>query len=249
MFVFLWTTCAAATQQSSGGRPSTTLHARLGGNAVMGNTYVPMWRFLVSELRITSVLDIGAGHGVAVRAFQEQVGVPKVLGVDGLPDNANSTVPVVLHDFARGVFVPTSTYDLCWSCFALEHMDHYLLANVMNTFKFCKYAAVAIGMNYGGHHHVTIHPWEPWWDSLFEAFGFEVDEALTRISRLPIYGTEDNRRHTWWSGGAKNHAPGKILRNTNTNAFAIANISQQLPPWLPRVSPCCDPHGPRKCQC
>ncbi|CAE7834427.1 unnamed protein product [Symbiodinium sp. CCMP2592] len=109
------------------------------------------------------------------------------------------------------------------------------LHNALNTFKSCHFLGVAIGMNEYGHHHVTVHPWEPWWDEVFSRFGFEVDSELTALSRQPEYGTEERRGHTWWSGGANNHAPGKILKNVMLANDADPITYYQQIDWTQRV--------------
>lgn len=220
---------------------------RVGGNRVGGNLYRAMWSYLKQHLALTSVLDIGAGMGESVAVFRE-LGM-NAIGIDGSSENAGLSGGKVLHhDFAMGAYSPGQQFDLCWSCFVMEHIDYPLLANAMNTFKSCKYAAVGIGMNHGGTHHVSIHPWEPWWDGVFQQFGFEVIQDTTALMRTPQYATEDNRKHQWWGG---THAPGKILRNMHP--ASSVDFMQHFPPssQYPEFSACCPcPFGGAcHCQC
>lgn len=229
---------------------------RVGGNAQQGNFYSNMWAYFNDTLAIRSVLDVGAGNGLSTRLLRDKFGW-HATGIDG--DHSNVNDDVKFHDFATGAFIPDRIYDLCWSCFVLEHIDFQILASAMKTFSFCRYSAVAIGMNHGGTHHVSIHPWTPWWDNLFEWVGFQVDESLTSLMREPLYGTEDNRKHTWWSGGMNNHAPGKILRNKACSelsdqacyehALSAATPSGPVPATFEEYSACCPAIANSDCQC
>ncbi|CAD7976867.1 unnamed protein product [Amoebophrya sp. A25] len=212
--------------------PMRGVHPTVGGNVVGGNLYRNMWRLLKAELDVESVLDVGSGRGEAMKVFASELHIPSVAGIEGDPTNVLSSVMKTnqLHDFWKGPYVPGTVFDLCWSCWVLEHIDEPILHNILNTFKSCRYLGIGVAINQGGDHHVTMHPWKQWWEILFRDFGFEVLEPLTKKTYRDEYAIEDRRGHDWWKTETapsnatkmwknptrKNNA-GKILRNT---AFA-----------------------------
>lgn len=201
--------------------PLSVVSDKLRGNVLGGNLYRNMWRMLKEELNVRSVLDIGSGRGESMKVFQEEINIPSVLGIEG--DAANVFLSIVpgnmVHDFSSGPFVMGSVVDLCWSCWVMEHIDEPVLHNLMNTFKNCRYVAAGVAINQGGQHHVTMHPWEGWWEELFKDFGFEVLKNLTLKTKKEEFSKEDRRGHDWWATefsdskvtGKRNG--GRILRN------------------------------------
>ena len=81
----------------------------------------------------------------------------------------------------------------------MEHIDEPFLHNLMNTWKNCRFVAAGVAVNQQGTHHVTMHPWQEWWDPLFADFGFKVMDRLTKLSREPENSKEDRRGHDWWN--------------------------------------------------
>lgn len=146
------------------------------------NTIAPnTWNFLMSEIAVKSMVDVGCGRGISSKYFLDR-GVD-VLCVEGSHDALDrSYLPksrIVQHDFTLGPWWPETTYDFAWSTEFLEHvgrqyMDHYLPI-------FMKSALVMVTTSgWGGWHHVEVHaPW--WWIARFEARGFVYSPQLTQL--------------------------------------------------------------------
>ena len=83
-----------------------------------------LWRWMVSNLTVHSLLDVGCGKGVSTSWFLMH-GVDANC-VEGSHDGvAHSLLPpdrVVEHDFSRGPWWPAETVDVVWCVEFLEHV-------------------------------------------------------------------------------------------------------------------------------
>ena len=106
----------------------------LGGFAEIdpGGINPALWKHMVEDYGVHSLLDIGCGRGFSTSWFHFH-GVD-VLCADGSHDAVersvlpNVTQQVVEHDFSRGPWWPEKTYDVAWSVEFLEHVSlqyHY----------------------------------------------------------------------------------------------------------------------------
>ena len=149
-------------------------------------TWTPaLWSWLVNDIGVRSMLDVGCGEGHCAAYFQ-QLGCA-VRGVDGSPSaRANSRIPNdhVVHDFARGAYEPGRTFDLVWSCEFVEHVHERHSGNFLRTFQS---ASRLLLMTYAppgqpGWHHVNCQPAEYWIERAAQ-HGFAFDQPLTRAAR------------------------------------------------------------------
>ena len=142
-----------------------------------------LWRFLIGQIAVRSIVDVGCGMGVSSAYFLSQ-GVD-VLCVEGSSDAvAHSLMPkdrIVEHDFSLGPWWPSSTYDAVWSVEFVEHVGRQYMDNYMPIFK--KAALVFVtSSGTGGWHHVEVHEkW--WWRGRMAAEGFIFLNDLTKQVR------------------------------------------------------------------
>lgn len=157
---------------------TTLIDGELGGCAVgeIGDpfSYVPeVWRWLIDELGVTSVLDVGCGMGYAAKWFVERGCL--ALGIEGSREVAARCVcPVALHDFTAGVPAPflVGEWDLAWCSEFLEHIDEEYLPDVFYVLRKCRHVAVtAATPGQPGHHHVNCQP-TAYWVEKFAEHGF-----------------------------------------------------------------------------
>lgn len=148
-------------------------------------TWFPdMWKWVVRELGVRSVLDIGCGAGHSTSFFQK-LGCD-VLGIDGVSCE-NLSHDFVQHDFTQGP-VPRPyddvPVDLGWCCEFLEHIEEKYLVNLITTFGNCKVILVTHAFpGQPGHHHVNCRT-PDYWQGFFTGIGFTFDRELTRQTKL-----------------------------------------------------------------
>lgn len=155
--------------------------AHLGGFTKRDNMTISenMWNFMLSQLAVKSILDLGCGKGFSANFFLKRGA--KVLCVEGSHDAVTqSLLPkdlIVEHDFSRGPWWPEETFDVAYSTEFVEHVGRQYMKNYYPIFK--KAAIVMFTSSaFGGWHHVEIHKlW--WWQSRMEAHGFIFSEVLT----------------------------------------------------------------------
>jgi len=158
----------------------------MGGNmrgGDQGTDYsADLWPWLVTKYQIQYLLDVGCAEGHALRFFQSQ-GV-KVLGIEGLWQNAlRCGVPVIVHDLHTGP-VRVEGIDFLWCCDVVEHINEEFVPHLLDTFKPAKRVALCHGteeMGHSGWHHVNNKPVEYWAEKMRSA-GFTLDEEGTRES-------------------------------------------------------------------
>lgn len=172
----------------------SVLEGHLGGfyTTVDKASHCPeMFKYLVENLDINSVLDIGCGMGYQMQEFMKYC--DEVVGVDG-SEYATSNSPVkesiFKHDFSVGELETEDRFDLCWCCEFVEHVREEFRDNFLSSFAFCKYVAMTHAVpGQGGHHHVNCQPREYWVEHM-SRFGFEFDEEMTdQLKELAGKGT------------------------------------------------------------
>ena len=160
----------------------------LGGYVAGGDSsswYPELWDWIIKELGIKSVIDVGCGEGHSTKYFKEKG--CKVLGVEGSQVAIkNSPVKDLLirHDYTKGSFSPDNEYDLVWSCEFVEHVEEKYVHNFLETFKALKYVFMThapLGKE-RYYHHVNCQPKEYWIKKLSE-IGFKFDNELTQKAR------------------------------------------------------------------
>jgi len=95
-----------------------------------------VWRTMLKEFGVQSVLDVGCGRGISTSWFA--LHGCRVQCVEGSHDAVeqsiiNKVVPgsVVEHDFSRGPWWPKETFDAAWAVEFLEHVRPWLSAGLV----------------------------------------------------------------------------------------------------------------------
>lgn len=160
----------------------------LGGNMGGGDSATAfkddLFQWLVKKYSITSLIDVGCAEGHALRDFLS-LGVTKVLGIEGLAQNAAKCgVPVVVHDLTDGPYI-VDGYDFVWCSDVAEHIEEKYAMNLLKTLANGNILAMAQGdetMDHSGWHHVNNKP-ESYWIEKLKEVGFYTDEEATQESR------------------------------------------------------------------
>lgn len=182
------------------------LEGHLGGCSTGGDTgtYYPiMWKELVYNYNINSVIDVGCGLGFALDYFKG-LGC-EILGVEGSVQAYDLSLVkehVVLHDYSKSKYSPEKKYDLCWSCEFVEHVEEQYLENFLQTFKSAKYLAMTFApKGQGGHHHVNEQSEEYWIEKLTKhnfKFLKEETKELRKICELDISAHKARKNHPFF---------------------------------------------------
>ena len=150
------------------------------------------FNWMLSELTIKSIIDLGCGRGYSSSYFLSMGA--DVLCIEGSHEAVQTSLlppsRVIEHDFTRGVFFPDDrTYDAVWCTEFVEHVGRQYMGNYLPVFRRAALIFVSYG-SYGGWHHVEVRD-EWWWKARFTAAGFTFSADLT--SRLQRYAAVDNR--------------------------------------------------------
>jgi hypothetical protein len=170
-----------------------------------------VWKAMIQEFGVKSVLDVGCGRGTSTTWFLKH-GVD-VLCAEGshdayektfLPDPATQMVE---HDFSRGPWWPEKTYDAAWAVEFLEHVNLQYHYNYITAFR--KAALIFVSTSrWGGWHHVEVHQ-DEWWIRKYELYGLRYDEKLTarvrelakqesrNVTAIAPDGNPYNAQHVW----------------------------------------------------
>ncbi len=159
----------------------------LGGNLRHGDpaTFSPrVWKYVIDELNIRSVLDVGSGEGYAARWFHQQ-GL-ETHALDGLPLNVERAVhPTRLHDLTESEFV--CPVDLVYCVEVVEHIDSKYLVSLMRTLANGRYVLITHALpGQVGCHHVNCRPMSCWLKRFAEYGYTPLDAHSTRIRRLAM---------------------------------------------------------------
>lgn len=171
--------------------------SHLGGAYPGGDvhTYWPdIWGWILVEMDVRSVLDIGCGYGHNLKWFKDQG--CDVLGVEGDPEAVEQHVlplEVILHDYTTGPYIPDRVFDLCICTEFVEHVDAQYEDNWFATMSVCKYVLMCHAVpGQGGYHHVNEQTEEYWIDK-FRNHWFSERFRDTYLFRKTI-----NRKPTPW---------------------------------------------------
>jgi len=147
--------------------------------------YPLLWQWLIEDLGVRSMLDVGCGEGHAARFFRD-AGC-EVLGVDGsLQARGESVIPGchAVHDFVDGPFIPQRSFDLVWSCELVEHVEERFSHNVLAAFAASRRYLLMTFAPSGqpGWHHVNCQE-ESYWVDKVGRLGFGLDRERTDRAR------------------------------------------------------------------
>jgi len=167
-------------------------YKHLGGNVEGGdpNTFYPaLWEWMVKELGVKSVLDVGCGQGYALREFK-RLGC-EAFGIDGLPENvADCGGLAVVHDLTTGPY-RCERVDLVWCCELVEHVEDKFLANLLGTLSGGRLVAMTHALpGQIGYYHVNCRAPDYWVEKMDEA-GYVLRRDLTDKSR--------GLAHSYWN--------------------------------------------------
>jgi hypothetical protein len=164
-------------------------------------TYAPqVWDKLIELYNPKTILDVGCGAGYSLKYFMDK-GIDGI-GIEGYRE-AIQRSPIkgnlVEHDYTKGEYIPTSNFDLAWSCEFVEHVEEQYLHNFMKSFNVCKYVAITHAVpGQPGFHHVNCQPKEYWID-IFRSYKFEYLEDVSLMLRSLLYdengGSLENGSH------------------------------------------------------
>ncbi len=173
----------------------------LGGFVPAGDpaTWFPdLWKWMVEEHGVQSVIDVGCGAGHSVQFFKD-LGC-RVIGIDGV---AQEDPDIIEWDFMKGPLMTNDEFDLAWSCEFVEHVPEQHVGNFMETFKAAKIVLLTHSEpGQPGHHHVNSQA-SGFWLEQFDAAGFEFDPGLTIEARRlafqnDFYWSDDWYSENWW---------------------------------------------------
>lgn len=158
-----------------------------------------VWKYMIGHLGIKSVMDVGCGRGISTLYFLEH-GVD-ILCLEGSHDAVENTLlpdpenQIVEHDFSRGPYWPSKTYDAVWSVEFLEHVGRNYQYNYIQAFR--KAALIFVTFSsWGGWHHVEVHE-KNYWVTKYQMFGFQFSQVLTdEIIKLGIDEAEEADKNT-----------------------------------------------------
>lgn len=155
--------------------------SHLGGYISGGDeaTWFPdLWRWLVEDMKVRSVLDVGCGDGQAIEFFAD-LGC-SVLGIEGVEQNHPA---IIQHDFTDGP-AEHGSFDLCWCCEFVEHVEEGFIPNFLSSFRSAKTLLMThADPGQPGFHHVNCRSSE-YWVGVMAAAGFSLDVGLTAMSRV-----------------------------------------------------------------
>lgn len=171
----------------------------LGGYIAGGDPacwFPDMWAWIVKELKVKSVLDVGCGEGHSTREFT-RLGC-RTIGIDGVGQPEENEV--IQHDLTERPYVLPYKLDMVWTCEFVEHLEE----------KYGKSLAVTLGEadtvvmthafpGQAGYHHVNCRDSE-YWKGFMAGCGLVLDERLTEVTRSIASLNTDVNNHYKRSG-------------------------------------------------
>lgn len=153
----------------------------LGGYIPGGDeaTFYPnLWKWLVKNKGVKTVLDVGCGDGVALDYFAG-LGCT-VLGIEGVPQYRKD---IATHDYTKGPVTLPYEFDLVWSCEFVEHVEEAYVNNFLDSFAKGKLVLMTHAYpGQDGYHHVNCQPASYWIDKL-KNIGYDLNTDLTMFTR------------------------------------------------------------------
>lgn len=180
-----------ATEANEWGLQVDPTRPHLGGFYAEGDPsswYPDLWRWLVEEYGVRSMVDVGCGSGAMLRYWRDVLGVEHVLGIDGIECEADDLRDyTITHDYTSGpltTLAPTPlSVDLAWSCEFVEHVEERYVANFVQTFLRAELVLMTHAVpGQGGHHHVNCQT-DDYWIGVMAVAGFDFDPQLTAVTR------------------------------------------------------------------
>jgi hypothetical protein len=153
-------------------------------------------QILTNHFNPSSVIDIGCGCGIYLKAFHD-LGIKDLVGYDG-SENAikKSLLPekIKLHDLRHRIQL-NRKYDLCLCMEVAEHIENRYSESLVDTLTNLSdtvfFTAAPPGQ--GGEHHINEQPFS-FWINLFEKKGFNYIHALTQ----KISEEMKSKNVIWW---------------------------------------------------
>lgn len=145
--------------------------------------YPEMWDKIISDFNIKTLIDIGCGQGHELRYFEDK-GL-ECLGIDGSEKVLDHAVfvPIIIHDYTTGAYIPDKIYDLAWSCEFVEHVEAQFVDNFIQTFLKARVVAMSHATpKQGGYHHVNEQE-DKYWIDIMEKAGFFYAVEETQLYR------------------------------------------------------------------
>lgn len=140
--------------------------------------YPEAWNYLWLRFHPRRMLDVGCGHGAAMRWFSRRG--TQAIGLDGLECNADASSDagaVLVHDLTAGP-AKLSGIDLVWCCEVVEHVRPEYVEHVLDTICCGQALAMTHALpGQGGHHHVNEQHAD-YWISRIEARGMRLDRDV-----------------------------------------------------------------------
>ena len=166
----------------------------LGGYVPGGDeaTYYPdLWRWLVDDYGVDSVLDVGCGDGVALNFFKKRIKanknrkylLSKIRGIEGV---GQADEAIIQHDYTTGPCPAPwheNFFDLIWCCEFVEHVEEQYVPNFLDTFTTGKTVLMTHAEpGQQGYHHVNCQPASYWVQKMRE-IGYTLNSELTIKTR------------------------------------------------------------------
>ncbi len=190
--------------------------------------------FLLKNLKINSVIDIGCGCGTWLKIF-EDMGVKDITGVDGTNSNESLVINqknLIIHNLNDLIksFKPIKKYDIALSLEVAEHLNKEAGDALVKSLTSCSdivLFSASIPDQGGGTNHVN-EQWPDYWEKRFRKEGFVAIDAI----RLNFWGNE-NVEPWYYQNTILYVRKGKI----KSNSFLKKELEKTKSPIPSLVSP------------